>query len=118
MVVTTVAVPFMPGLRSRTVTCLPSTVKWKSGGTVSSRLPSASLMTTTLPSTETISKAFTCVVFDWAWTTPFARVSAAATTTTVPHVLQVARYIRFSFGPSPIDSARAAGGEEAGGSNR
>ena len=34
VVVVIVAVPFMPGFRSRTVTGLPSTVNWKSSGTV------------------------------------------------------------------------------------
>ena len=78
VVVVIVAFPFIPGLSSWTGTCLSPTVKRKSAGTVYSRVPSASFTTTTLPSTETISNDFTCVVVDWAWAAPAARARAAA----------------------------------------
>src|SRR3954447_7481903 len=46
-----VAVPFMPGFKSLTESCWPSTVKRKSSGTISSRVPSGSFTTRSLPST-------------------------------------------------------------------
>ena len=49
--VVTVAVPFIPGLRSDTAMLLPSTVKRKSGGTVSSFVPRSSRTTSLFPST-------------------------------------------------------------------
>src|SRR4029453_8284302 len=82
VVVVIVALPFIPGLSSWTVTCLSPTVKRKSAGTVNSRVPSAPFTTRTLPSTETISKDFTSVVVDWAWAVTAARARAPATATT------------------------------------
>src|SRR4029078_11800776 len=52
----------MPGLSSRTDSGLPSTVKRKSSGTVSSFVPSGPLTTSMLPSTATISNFFVCMV--------------------------------------------------------
>ena len=98
-----VAFPFIPGLRSWTGTCLPPTVKRKSAGTVYSWAPSASFTTRTLPSTETISNDFTCVVVDWAWAAPAGRASAAATMTRIHHVLQISDML-LSFDRSPTDS--------------
>jgi hypothetical protein len=45
VVVVMVAVPFMPGFRSWTAICLPSTVNRKPAGTEISRVPSGSFTT-------------------------------------------------------------------------
>ena len=47
-----VAVPAIPGFSSCTDSCFPSTVNRKSSGTVIAFVPSGSLTTRSLPSTE------------------------------------------------------------------
>ena len=59
--VVTMAVPFMPGFKSCTDNCCPSTVNRKSSGTISSRVPSGIFTTRSLPSTEITWNVFVCV---------------------------------------------------------
>ena len=62
VVVVMVAVPAMPGLSCCTDSCLPSTVKRKSLATVISLVPSGSLTTSWLPSTEMTSNFLVSVL--------------------------------------------------------
>ena len=90
-----VAVPFMPGLKSRTDSCCPLTVKRKSSATVSSLVPSGSLTTSWLPSTARTSNVFVSavlVVCCASDTTDVKQTTAAPRTT-----LLIARDIRLSI---------------------
>src|SRR5262245_17675673 len=137
VLVVIVAVPVMPGFSSSTDIGCPFTVSLKSGGTVSSLVPSGSLTTRSLPLTAMISNVFVSVVLvvcagACAVTRPSSAQAANPTRNVErigllqlglescrmdPHICQIGEDASYAFstaqrerraqGPAPADERRA-----------